>query len=866
MHFFLQVRMLLTVLVPILLVVGLKATYGQQTQRTASDYGVSSETQLEWEDVDTEAWLDRLDAIELILQRESVHEDIRRQALRDISRISKAAMIRRQEEEARLKPIEKELSSLGPAPVEGEAPEAEQAANLRAEVEARLAQRRGRISELQLILTRTDNLELALITQGDSSGIDRLWVRSPILWDSHTWQIAADNWLTLLNSVYKAPATWWQTTTDTTQPTKFIIAISAGLIALFLGVPARRWLQRRVRRDEVEIEPTYGWRIYAAFITAIADMLLPSLALGTVGGAIWLLTDNDTLLPVLAIAVCKGGVVYFVLTGLARAVFAPQAPVWRVLPVTEEGAVVLNRRVHVVALYFAVADMLFNIAAFLGLLGSPEFATVTTLFLDGALALLLLTLLPSHYWHTEDEESTNKVVTGIAIMLGALLIAIPVLDLIGFSYLASYLLVALIVTVVAAGFTLLLRLAGHEVWIQLLHPASKLRLRLYRWFRLGEGGARILGTVGHLLIDSALFVALAYGLLRFYGLPNALLVHWVKAFADGIPIGSVILSPIDLIVATLVFAAMLLATGMVRRWLGEKLRSGTRLDLGIRNAIVAGVGYSGAVLAIILAIAIIGLDLSNLALVAGALSVGVGFGLRTVVENFVAGLLLLVERPIKEGDWIVTAGHHGTVKRISVRSTEIETFDRASVIVPNAELVAQPVENWTHKNRVARIIVPVGVAYGSDTEKVRDILLACAADHPHIHKYPEPIVLFQQFGESSLDFELRCFVKDTDYYLTAKSELHFAIDKAFREESIEIPFPQRDLHMHDGTPLQLVLTDQHNSSLTSETNSSGKVYEFPSRNGEEQPPENTKKSEKTDSSGKMRTGRDINVSDRDQDK
>jgi small-conductance mechanosensitive channel len=589
-----------------------------------------------------------------------------------------------------------------------------------------------------------------------------------------------------------------------------------------LGVPARRWLRRRLGRWETEPDPTYAWRIGAAFVTAVADVLLPSLVLGTIALAIWLLVESDTLLPSLAISGCLGGIIYFVLTGLSRAVLAPQAPAWRILPITEEGAVVLNRRVRIVALYIAVLDVLYRTAASLGLLQSPEFKTASTLFLDAALVGLLLTLLPSRFWHTEEEAS--RVVVGVSITLGALLVAIPVLDLVGFSALASYLLWGLVITVVATGFALLLRVAGHEALAQILRPASTLRLRLYRWLRLGEGAAKVLRILGNLLVDLTLFLTLAYGLLRFYGLPDALLFHWLKRFAKGIPIGNVLLSPIDIFMAILVFAGILLATGMLRRWLAEKLRTGTRLDLGMRNAIVSGLGYGGWVLAIVIAITTIGLDLSNLALVAGALSVGVGFGLRTVVENFVAGLLLLIERPIKEGDWIVTAGYQGTVKRISVRSTEIETFDRASVILPNAELIAQPVQNWTHKSRMARIIVPVGVAYGSDTAKVSDILRACAEEHPEVQRYPEPYIIFQQFGASSLDFELRCYVKDTDFVMTCKSDLNFAIDKAFREQGIEIPFPQRDLHLREKSPLHATLTDGQPAALASSSPSPAKAY------------------------------------------
>ncbi len=823
----LQARMVFFALIPILSIGGWSAALAQQTQRTASDYGISSEGQVDLSDADTKVWLNRLNDIELTLRNEEISAEVERRALRDVNKISKGAKVRFEQEQARLKPIRRELDSLGPAPAEGEASESEEIANLRHEVIERTAEIEFGLREIQLVLVRADNLELALITRAEDPTFSRLWVHSPILLDADTWRIAGTGWLTLARAVAEAPGAWWDARSGISQPAKPLIAAFAGLIALLLGVPGRRWLQRRLGRRETEADPTYAWRIGAAFVTAVADVLLPSLALGTIALAIWLLSETGTLLPSLAISGCISGIIYFALTGLSRAVLAPQAPAWRILPITEEGAVVLNRRVRIVALYIAVLDVLYRTAAGLGLLQSPEFKTVSTLFLDAALVGLLLTLLPSRFWHAEEEEA-SRVVVGVSITLGALLVAIPVLDLVGFSVLASFLLWGLVITVVAAGFALLLRVAGHEALAQILRPASTLRLRLYRWLRLGEGAAKVLRILGNLLVDLTLFLTLAYGLLRFYGLPDALLFHWIERFAKGIPIGNVVLSPIDIFMAILVFAGTLLATGMLRRWLAEKLRTGTRLDLGMRNAIVSGVGYGGWVLAIVIAIATVGLDLSNLALVAGALSVGVGFGLRTVVENFVAGLLLLIERPIKEGDWIVTAGYQGTVKRISVRSTEIETFDRASVILPNAELIAQPVQNWTHKSRMARIIVPVGVAYGSDTAKVSDILQACAEEHPEVQRYPEPYIIFQQFGASSLDFELRCYVKDTDFVMTCKSDLNFAIDKAFREQGIEIPFPQRDVHLREKTPPEVTLTDRHPAAPASSPPSPAKAY-APSR-------------------------------------
>ncbi|RUZ93203.1 mechanosensitive ion channel domain-containing protein, partial [Mesorhizobium sp. M7A.F.Ca.US.001.02.1.1] len=180
-----------------------------------------------------------------------------------------------------------------------------------------------------------------------------------------------------------------------------------------------------------------------------------------------------------------------------------------------------------------------------------------------------------------------------------------------------------------------------------------------------------------------------------------------------------------------------------------------------------------------------------LALVAGALSLGIGFGLQNVVSNFVSGLILLAERPFKVGDWIVAGDVSGTVKKISVRATEIETFQRQSVILPNSNLINNAVGNWTHRNKLGRVDIKVGVAYGSDVKQVHAVLLEIARSHPMVLKNPEPFVLFSNFGPAALEFEIRVFLADVMNGNIAQNDIRFAVLEKFSSEHIEIPSTPR---------------------------------------------------------------------------
>jgi len=219
------------------------------------------------------------------------------------------------------------------------------------------------------------------------------------------------------------------------------------------------------------------------------------------------------------------------------------------------------------------------------------------------------------------------------------------------------------------------------------------------------------------------------------------------------------------------------------------------MDPGVRNSLVAGIGFLGIVISLLIALVVMGGSLKGLALIAGALSLGAGLGLQNVVNNFVSGIILLFERPIKIGDWVIINGQEGIVKRINIRSTTLETWAKADVIIPNADILSSSLTNMTHDSRFGRVDIAVGVGYGADIDLVKKTLLEIPMENKKVLQKPQPFVLFTNFGESSLDFQLSCYTADITSRGGIATDLRERILNRFRELNIEIPFPQRDIHI-----------------------------------------------------------------------
>jgi small-conductance mechanosensitive channel len=384
-------------------------------------------------------------------------------------------------------------------------------------------------------------------------------------------------------------------------------------------------------------------------------------------------------------------------------------------------------------------------------------------------------------------------------------IAVVACSFMGYIALGRFIAHQLILTCVVIAVTGLLYLAIRAMTRDSDEAGLPVGEMLEQRFGLQTTQRQTLARLTELALTLLLIMLAVPFILLQWGFSGPDIRDWFTSLFFGFEVGQFRISLANIVIGILLFVALVLVTRLVQRWIKDVMLVPARLDVGIANSIETVVGYIGIGIAGLIALSYAGFDVTNLALVAGALSVGIGFGLQSIVNNFVSGLILLFERPIKVGDWIVTGTDEGYVRKISVRSTEIETFDRANVIIPNADLITGRVKNWTLRDQIGRVRIPVGISYSADPEAARAIMLKVADANANVLKFPAPSAQFDSFGDSSVNLMLNAYVGDVTRGISVRTELAFGILKAFREAQIEIPFPQHDIRLRDLEPFRHAL-------------------------------------------------------------
>lgn len=684
---------------------------------------------------------------------------------------------------ARLETLRGQITALGDPPEEGAAEE-EGIAQRRADLEEQLAELAAPALRAEEAFRRADGIIREIDAIIRERRAEALLSRRPSPLDPGGWFAVPDAmqaaWRILTDGAARNLANG-TAREAVSQNLPLIITLLA--VALVAVLRSRRWLEILGERLEGRGEGV-GIRV-SAFLVSLGQIAVPMVGLFALTRALILTDLFDALGERMVALIPAIGFAIFMARWLAGRLFPSSDTA--VTPLQLEPASRRKGRFTVfyigitVAVYGAlraVADLgTFSLSA----RGVLEFPVLVVL---GLLLYRLSVLLGGHERAVNAEGVVqpsvfDRLVTTLSRFARIVAIAGPALSALGYVNAAEALMLPAVATLslfaVLALLTALIR-------------------DLYTLLGRGKGADESLVPV---LASTALLVCSVPILALIWGASlTDLREVWVR-IQEGITVGETRISPGAFFVLILVFTGGYAVTRFVQSALRTSVLPKTRLDVGGQTAVVSGLGYVGVFLAGLLAISAAGIDLSSLAFIAGALGVGIGFGLQNIVSNFISGIILLVERPISEGDWIEVGGNMGYVRDISVRSTRIETFDRTDVIVPNADLISGTVTNYTRGNTVGRVIVPVGVAYGTDTKRVEAILQEIAEAHPMVNLKPPPFIYFKGFGADSLEFEIRAILRDIAWVLVVQTEMNHAIAQRFTAEGIEIPFAQRDIWLRN---------------------------------------------------------------------
>ncbi|MCK0198054.1 DUF3772 domain-containing protein [Ancylobacter sp. 6x-1] len=711
--------------------------------------------------------------------------------------------------------MRKRIDEIGPKPAADAPPEDASITQERDQLNARAAELDGVLKQAKLLKVRADQLSDRITGKRRSLFTDTLFARSYSVLDPQLWIAAAQGIPVEFRGIGYLMSDW-AAYAGTRMPVLGQVAVLAGVALIILvTVLLTRMFARPLRRFNRETAEQPVSRLRASLLSVLAAAIyaIPApvalLAVLALGNAFDLLPPRVSELSAsLMLAV----VVFSVGRGLMQAALAPDAPRRRVLsasglmtdasgqpaPTMSDETARLLYRSGIVAVTVLAAT------AFLGGLHRTLVVPLQLTVATSALMSLLLSIIAARTLNAlgggEDDDDAPSAkpddapggmvaaaMRWVRLPFWILTLGVAIALVTGYVAFAAFLTSRALTAAILAGALYVVIGLINAFFIENLQSGHRTRA-VAKTLGVRPASVELLGVLTAGVLKVIALVAVVVIVVGTWGTSTADLRDLVSRVSFGFTIGASTITIGDVAGAVIFLVIGIIVARAIQRWFAAAILPRTGLEPGLQNSIATIIGYVGSITVVAISMGQLGLNLQNIALVAGALSVGIGFGLQSIVSNFVSGLILLAERPIRVGDMIQVKGEEGYVRRISVRATEIETFDRAMVLIPNSDLITGMVKNFTHANTTGRVIVQVNVAYDADVDQVRDLLIDCACDHPQVLRSPPPRVFLMNFADSYLQFELRCVVANVDYALTVKSDLHFSVFDRLKKNRIGIPF------------------------------------------------------------------------------
>ncbi len=736
--------------------------------------------------------------IETILQKDNISISKTMGYTKALNAAQDYALAQRTALENELALTQQQLTVLGEAPTDGTA-EPLDIATKRKEFMKIADGHKSHIADAELMITHIDTLNSYILNLRNTSLWNQLKTRDQSIIHPKTFWVSLVGFYTFMFDILKSPWVWYYSLTPTEQKAIITQASRAGItmcFAVFIAVFCGLYIRKRFGYHGSIENPSYIQKVSAAVWLFVARGLLPA---GVLGAFIFWVNHtaliNGTAFGTFLQVVASYILAVFLLYATVKSIFTPNRGLkWRLIDVSDAQAKSLSRTLLLSIILICFVSFLQSMARRTDMTLEMEYAVKIIANLVKAVCVILVAgrFLYKNEQGTKSDGEEEPLTTSSKIgTLITLTMSITfVLSLFGYIRLSEFILNRFISSVIFCGALFiiyrLIKVVLHQLlaikyWTKSLHMTRKFMGKVEFW-------------IGFLIAPVFLFIGTLF-LLGIWGVSVDILMQSAKKFLTGFYIGGMKISLVSIFMGIVSFLVSIIFFRMVKNSLQSGNLSKIEMDPGVRNSLVAGIGFLGIIISLLIALVVMGGSLKGLALIAGALSLGAGLGLQNVVNNFVSGIILLFERPIKIGDWVIINGQEGTVKRINIRSTVLETFTKSDVIIPNADILSGTLINMTHDNKFGRVDITIGVAYHTDVDLVKKILLEIPLENKKVLQKPQPFVTFTDFGASSLDFKLSCYTADITNRAGISTDLRERILTRFRELNIEIPFPQQDIHV-----------------------------------------------------------------------
>ena len=714
--------------------------------------------------------------------------------------------------------VQKKIAALGEVPDDGNEPA--EIAKQRKELNKQADAYKTSIAQAKLAKTKIDDLNGLILKVRNQDLFTRIFAKQSSIFHPQEFWTSLVSFAKFTFELIKSPLDWYRQLPAADMATaddNIVYALFYIIAATFAAAYLRHFIKTRLGYREAIANPDYTQKVRAALWMFLARGLIPAAIIGTFmfwikNGAIINKSNFGTMLYTAALYL-----LYFFLTqALVRILLTPANGKWRIIEVSNDRAQASSKALIFSAAAICIVSFFQSLAAEMNV--NPEVLYSLKIFANAVKAFCVVLVANKFLFDGTPEENAKNAATAeatgkenagkdeeeykelstpakISLAVTVFMAVSFAASLFGYIRLSEFAINRFIISgVVIAVFYILDRL---------LRVIFRQLMRLKFWSRTLRINPRKLVKANFwfaLILKPILGIMAILTLLAVWGVSVDIMLNKVRNFLVGFNIGSLHISITSILLGIISFFVSSFLFKMLKGSFQNGSLSQIDWDPGVKNSVISGIGFFGIIISLIVGFAVMGGSISSIAIIAGALSFGAGLGLQNMVSSLVAGLTILFERQIKVGDWVIIDGQEGIVKSINMRSTELETWNKSNVIVPNASILANSLINKTYSDQMGRVEIKVGVDYNSDINKVKAILLEIAGEDPEVLNSPPPSLQFTDLGDNSLNFQLNCYTANVYSGAGISIRIREKIVERFRENNINIPYPQRVIHFISSAP------------------------------------------------------------------